>query len=177
MIIPFEDRHPFIDPSAFVAPTAFLVGQVEVGPEASVWYGAVVRGDQNTIRIGVRTNVQDLVVLHVDGRHPLTIGSDVTIGHRAILHGCTIGAGALVGMGAIVMNGAVVGEEAMVGAGALVTEGTVIPPRTLAVGVPAKVRRELTEEERAQLRASAEHYLKLAKSHAALPFDPSIARS
>jgi len=130
-----------------------------------VWYNATIRGDLAPIRIGDDTNIQDNAVLHVDVNTPLTIGRGVTVGHLAILHGCTIRDGALIGMGATVLNGAVVGEQAIVGAGALVTEGFVVPPGTLALGVPARIVRELTPEERLAGRAGAEHYVALAKIH------------
>jgi carbonic anhydrase/acetyltransferase-like protein (isoleucine patch superfamily) len=139
------------------------VGDVVVGPESSIWFGAVVRGDVNAVRIGARTNVQDQTVVHVTGgTHPTVVGDDVTIGHRVVLHGCTVHDRCLVGIGAIVLDGAVVGPDAMVGAGALVPPGMVVPPRTLVLGAPAKVKRELTAAELEHLLASARRYADLA---------------
>ncbi|MEC9072800.1 MAG: gamma carbonic anhydrase family protein [Myxococcota bacterium] len=152
----------------FVADTARVIGDVCLGDHTSIWYGAVVRGDVHHVRIGDRVNIQDLSVVHVTaGRYPTIVHDDVTVGHRAVLHGCTIHQGALVGMGAVVMDQAVVGEWAMVGAGALVPPGAVIPPRTLAVGSPARVRRDLNQEELDWLTYSAEHYRKLAQTYMA----------
>lgn len=153
---------PRVAPSAFVAGTAVVAGDVTVGAESSLWFGAVVRGDVEPIRIGRRTNLQDLVVVHVTGgRGPAVIGDGVTVGHRAVIHGCTIHDDSLVGIGAIVLDGAEVGPESMVGAGALVPPGMRVPPRTLALGVPAKVVRELTDEDVESIRRSAETYVTL----------------
>lgn len=160
MIRPHRGKVPVIDPTVYVDPGAQIIGDVVIGAHSSVWCNAVVRGDVNVIRIGARTNVQDLAMLHVTRRTaPLSIGDEVTIGHAAILHGCTVKNRCLIGMGAIVMDGAVIGEESIVGAGALVTEGTVIPPRSLAVGAPAAVRRALRAEEIAFLAESAANYV------------------
>ena len=159
IISPYDGRAPRLHASVFVAEGAVVVGDVEIGEGSSIWFGTVVRGDVNHVRIGARTNLQDLTVVHVtSGKHPTVIGDDVTVGHRAVLHGCTIRDRCLIGIGAIVMDGAVVGPDAMVGAGALVTPGTIVPPGTLVLGSPAKPRRELTPEERASLRTSAERY-------------------
>jgi carbonic anhydrase/acetyltransferase-like protein (isoleucine patch superfamily) len=158
MIKELKDKRPKISDGAYVAPTASVIGDVTVGEGSGVWFGAVVRGDSNRIRIGRRTNVQDLCILHVDGENQLSIGDDVTIGHRAILHGCTISDRVLIGMGAIVMNGAKVGSDSIIGAGALVTERTEIPPGSLAIGFPAKVRRALIEDETLAIKTSAVHY-------------------
>jgi len=152
------------DSSAYVAANATIVGQVEIGPGASVWFGCVLRGDNEPIVIGPRTNVQDLTVIHTDEGVPCTLGAGVTVGHRAVLHGAEVADGALIGIGAIVLNGAKVGGEAMIGAGAVVTEGQVIPPRHLALGVPARVVRELTDEEVERLRAAAAHYVRRAEA-------------
>lgn len=154
-----------IDPAAFVARGATVVGDVHVGPDASLWYGVVARGDVAPIRVGPESNVQDLSVLHADAGFPCTIGRGVTVGHRCIVHGASVGDHALIGMGAIVMNGAVIGAESLVAAGALVTEGTVIPPRSLVIGAPAKVRRGLTDEEVAGLHESAAHYVRNGRRH------------
>jgi carbonic anhydrase/acetyltransferase-like protein (isoleucine patch superfamily) len=168
VIRPFAGKTPRVDDSAFLADGAIVVGDVEIGADASIWFGSVVRGDVNSIRIGARTNVQDYSVLHVTSRtHPTVVGADVTLGHRITLHGCTVHDRCLVGIGAIVMDGAVVGEEAMVGAGALVVPGFAVPPRTLVVGAPAKVKRPLTADEIAHLRVSAENYVRYARQYLA----------
>lgn len=166
MIRSFQGIHPQIDPTVFIAETAVIVGDVTIGAESSVWYNAVARGDVNFIRIGCRSNIQDLSMLHVthkdhadDPGAPLIIGDDVTIGHSVTLHGCTIGNGVLIGMQAIVMDNVVVGEGALVGARALVTEGTVIPPGTLWVGAPARYKRDLNNEEITRLRKSSQNYV------------------
>jgi len=170
MIRSFKGIHPDIDPTAFIAETAVIVGEVQIGRESSIWYNVVARGDVNFIRIGARSNVQDLSMLHVthkktpeDPGAPLIIGDDVTVGHSVTLHGCTIGNGAFVGMQAIIMDGAVVGEGALVGARSLVTEGTEIPPHTLWLGAPAKFKRDLTPEEIAWLQKSAGNYVAYAR--------------
>jgi len=143
-----------------------VLGDVTIGEDASLWFGAVVRGDVNFIRIGARTNVQDHSVLHVTSKtHPTVIGDDVTLGHRVTLHGCTVKDRCLIGIGAVVLDGAVVGEESMVGAGALVPPGMVVPPRVLALGSPAKVRRDLTAGEIAFFRTSAANYVRYAQQY------------
>jgi len=153
-------RLPKVDPTAFVDESAQVIGDVTIGPESSIWMNVVVRGDVHSIRIGARTNVQDGSVLHVTRqRHPLVIGDDVTIGHAAVIHGCTLENHAFIGMRATVMDGAVIGEFALVGAGALVTQGRKIPPRTLVMGAPAKPVRELTDAEVEQIRRSAKNYV------------------
>ncbi|MBV5266001.1 gamma carbonic anhydrase family protein [Pinisolibacter aquiterrae] len=148
------------DGSAFVAPTADLIGRVRLGSGASVWFGAVLRGDNEWIEIGDRSNVQDLSVLHTDMGSPLTIGPDCTIGHKVTLHGCTIGANTLVGMGATILNGARIGANSLVGAGALVTENKEFPDNSLIVGVPAKAIRTLDAAAVERLRKSAEGYVR-----------------
>src|SRR5665647_2088035 len=169
MIKPFLGITPTIHPTAFVAETAVIIGDVEMGEQSSVWYNCVVRGDVNHIRIGARSNVQDLSMLHVTHKKhaddlgaPLIIGDDVTIGHSVTLHGCTLQNGCFIGMQAMVMDHAIVGEGALVGARALVTEGTVIPPHTLWVGAPARYKRDLTPDEVAWLAKSADNYAKYA---------------
>ena len=170
MIKAWKGIWPVIEPSAWIAENAVVVGDVMIGPESGIWYGAVVRGDVHRIRIGARTNVQDLSVLHVTrDRYSLTVGDDVTVGHRVILHGATLKNRILVGMGAIVMDGAHVGEDVIIGAGSLVTEGTVIPPGHLAFGSPCRVRRELTAEERSWILESARHYASYRLEHASAP--------
>ncbi|WP_375427712.1 gamma carbonic anhydrase family protein [uncultured Sphingomonas sp.] len=158
---------PALHPTAWIAPTAELIADVVLGAEASVWFGAVVRADNTPITIGARTNVQEGAMLHSDPDAPLTVGKDCTIGHHAILHGCTVGDGALIGMGAIVLNRAVIGDGCIVGAGALVTEGKVFPPGSLIIGSPARAVRELDEAARAALIMSAAHYVAKARACAA----------
>jgi len=163
MIIPYRGRAPQLGKDVIVMETAVVAGDVEIGAGSSVWFGAVVRGDVHYIRIGELTNVQDGSLLHVTtDTHPLVIGNRVTIGHGAILHGCTVDDGALIGMGAIILDGAHIGESALIGAGALVTEGTHIPPRTLALGSPARPKRKLSAAELERLAKSALHYRELA---------------
>jgi gamma-carbonic anhydrase len=172
MIRSFQGMQPQIDESAFIAETAVVIGDVTVGPQSSIWYNVVARGDVNFIRIGSRSNIQDLSMLHVthkkdaaDPGAPLVIGDDVTIGHSVTLHGCTVANGAFIGMQAIVMDKVVVGEGALVGARALVVEGTVIPPHTLWVGAPAKYKRDLTPDEIAWLGKSADNYVRYSRQY------------
>lgn len=167
LVLALGDRRPRIAPTAWLAPGTVVTGDVAIGADSSLWYGAVLRGDCSRIVIGESTNLQDGVVVHVDDASPTVVGDDVSVGHRAVLHGCEIGDGALVGMGATVMSGAVVGAGAMVAAGALVTPGKVVPPGVLAAGVPAKVVRDLTDAEKAHLVHNAAHYLELAADHEA----------
>jgi carbonic anhydrase/acetyltransferase-like protein (isoleucine patch superfamily) len=158
MLIALGDKVPQVAKTAWIAPTAVLTGSVVIGDGASVWYGTVLRADNEPITIGARSNVQDNAVFHVDKGKPLVLGEGVSVGHGAVVHGATIEDHVLVGMNATVMNGAVIGTESLVAAGALVTEGMVVPPRSLVAGVPAKVRRELTEAEVAKLHTNAEIY-------------------
>jgi carbonic anhydrase/acetyltransferase-like protein (isoleucine patch superfamily) len=161
-IRPFAGKSPRFGQRVFVASTAVVVGDVELGDDVSIWYGAVLRGDLKEIRIGPRTNIQDNAVIHVDEPDfPTLVAEDVTVGHSAILHGCRVERGALVGMHATVLNGAVIGEEAVVAAGALVPPGMVVPPRTLVAGVPATVRREGLAEELDHTRRGVRGYLEL----------------
>jgi carbonic anhydrase/acetyltransferase-like protein (isoleucine patch superfamily) len=163
---PHGGRSPRIDPSAFVAPGARLVGDVELGPEASVWFNAVLRGDSDRISVGARTNVQDGAVLHTDPGQPCLVGRECTVGHLALVHACTVGSGSLIGMGAVVLSGAVIGEESVVAAGALVLEGRTFPPRSLVMGSPARRVRELTDEEVERLiRRGVSNYLRYAREH------------
>ncbi|MCC6848233.1 MAG: gamma carbonic anhydrase family protein [Deltaproteobacteria bacterium] len=168
MIAPFRGAAPRIEPTAFVAASAVVIGDVGVGPESSLWFHTVVRGDVGPIRIGARTNVQDHVTVHVvGGAYGATIGDDVTIGHGAIVHGCTLGHRVLVGLGAIVLDGVEIGADCLVAAGALVTPGTKVPPGRLVVGNPARVVRELRADERASLLASAANYVGYAAEYRA----------
>ena len=160
MIRTYKGIGPKLGARAYVDASAQVIGAVELGEDASVWMNTVIRGDVNRIRLGARTNVQDNCVLHVTAQHPTVLADDVTVGHSVTLHGCTIERHCLVGIGAIVLNGAVVGEESIVAAGALVPEGMQVPPRSVVMGAPAKVKREVTEEERAGLRRYAENYVR-----------------
>ena len=166
MIRTFQGIRPTIAKSAFIEETAVVIGDVVIGEESSIWFRTVVRGDVNYIRIGHRTNVQDLCLLHVThDTAPLVIGDEVTIGHNVVLHGCTIKDRVLIGMGAIIMDGAVIGEDSVVGAGALVTEGTIVPPKSLILGSPAKVKRPVTDKELAWIRESARNYIAYARQY------------
>lgn len=156
----YDGKSPRLGERVFVAENVTLIGDITLGDDCSIWYGAVLRGDVNSISIGARTNIQDNCVLHVSyGTHAIDIAEEVTIGHGVIAHGCTIERGALIGMGSRVLDGARVGALALIGAGALVGEGMEIPPRTLAVGVPARVKRDLRMDEIARLEQSWRHYV------------------
>jgi carbonic anhydrase/acetyltransferase-like protein (isoleucine patch superfamily) len=168
LIAAVAGRVPAVDPAAFVAPNAVVVGAVTVAAGASVWYGAVLRGDAETIEVGAGTNVQDNCTLHADPGFPLRLGARVSVGHNAVLHGCTVEDDVLVGMGATVLNGARIGAGSLIAAGAVVTQGSEVPPGSLVAGVPAKVRRALTEDERAGITANGEGYRLLADAHPGL---------
>ena len=159
-----DGKRPSVADSAWVAPSADLIAEVVLGEEASIWFGAVIRADNTPIVVGARSNVQEGAMLHSDPGAPLTIGEDCTVGHHAVLHGCTVGNRALIGMGAVVLNNAVIGEGCIVGAGALVTEGKEFPAGHLIVGSPARAVRELDAATRAFLRTSAAHYVEKAKA-------------
>jgi carbonic anhydrase/acetyltransferase-like protein (isoleucine patch superfamily) len=165
LIVPFDGTSPVIAESAWVAPNATLVGNVSLGAEASVFFGAVVRGDVDGIRIGDRSNIQDNVSVHCDSGIPTTVGTGVSVGHSAVLHGCTVEDDCLIGMSATVLNHAVIGAGSLVAAGSVVLEGTVVPPNSLVAGVPAKVRRELTDAEHAKLLSNADHYVELSRTY------------
>ena len=164
-LIPFRGNTPRVDETVFVAGTATLIGDVVLGEHSSVFYGATVRADTTPIRVGEGTNLQDNVVVHADPGYPAVIGDRVSVGHGAVVHGCTIEDDCLIGMSATVMNGAVIGTGSLVAAGAVVLEGTVVPPRSLVAGVPAKVRRALDDDEVDAVRANAERYRTLAQEH------------
>lgn len=160
MIISFQDKAPIIALSAFIVDSAQVIGDVVIAEESSVWFNAVIRGDVNHIRIGKRTNIQDGCVLHVSrDTYPLIIEDEITVGHNVTLHACTVRSRCLIGMGAIIMDGAEIGENSIVGAGALVTSQTLIPPGSMVLGSPAKVKRPLTQEEIQSIRNSAAHYV------------------
>ena len=166
MIRPFKGKHPQVHPTAFVEESAQVIGDVHIGEESSVWFNAVVRGDVFHVRIGARTNVQDGTVIHVSsGTHATVLEDEVTVGHNVTLHGCYVERGSLVGIGAIVMDGARIGAESLVAAGSLVSPGTVIPPRSLVMGVPAKVKRPLTDEEAAGLAHFWKNYVEYTKEY------------
>ena len=172
-LLSFGGKSPIVDPSAFVAPGAQLIGDVEIGPDASIWYNCVLRGDVNRIRVGARTNIQDGSVIHVDSPkpgsgegHPTIIGSEVLIGHLAMVHGCILHDRAFVGLGSIVMDGCEIEGDAMLAAGAMLTPGKRIAAGQLWAGRPAKYVRDLTQEELAAQRAGVAHYAELAKAHA-----------
>lgn len=168
-ILSYAGITPQIHPTAFIAPTATIIGNVVIGEEASVWFGATIRGDEpeHTIVIGARTSIQDNCVVHVSARGPTVVGAEVTVGHGAVLESCTIGRGALIGMNAVVLQEAEVGEEALIAAGSVVAAGAEIPPRTLAAGTPARVKKELEGESLRWVTHSAAHYVELSRQYLA----------
>lgn len=166
MITSYKGIRPQIAASAFVAPGAHIIGDVHIGEHSSVWFNCVLRGDCYHIRIGESTNIQDNTVIHVtQGRFPSIIGNFVTVGHSAVIHGCTIKDRCLIGIGAIVLDNVTVGEESFIAAGSLVTPGTVIPPRSMVMGAPAKVRREVTDEEVARIDQHWRHYIEYKEQY------------
>ena len=165
MIISIRGRTPQLHAEAWVAPNASLIGQVHLAARASVWYAATLRAEAEPIEIGAGTNIQDGVTIHVDAEYPVRVGTGVSVGHNAVLHGCTVEDGALIGMGAIVLNGAVIGAGSIVAAGALIPQGVVVPPRSLVAGVPGRVRRELSDAELAANRDNAAVYERLVDLH------------
>ena len=165
MILSYRGSAPAIHPTAFVAPGADVIGRVRLANDSSVWFGCVLRGDVNCIDIGEATNIQDGSILHVDDESPCLIAHHVHVGHHANLHGCVVETGAMIGIGAIVLSGAHIGREAVVGAGSVVLEGTKIPPRTLAVGAPARVVRKVTDRDIAYIRRWVKKYVQLAKAY------------
>ena len=166
-IYQLDDWIPQLDPSAWVAESAEVMGRVAIGADASVWFGCVLRGDSDRLTIGEGSNIQDLSVLHADAGLPLVVGRHVTVGHKVMLHGCTIGDASLIGIGAVVLNGAKIGKNCLVGAGALVTEGKEFPDGSLIVGAPARVARPLTPAQIEGLRQSAQHYIDNARRYRA----------
>jgi len=166
MIYSYKDFTPKISKSVFIAPNATIIGDVEIGEESSIWFNVVVRGDVNSVRIGKRTNVQDSATLHVTHqKHTLTIGSNVTVGHAAILHGCAVEDHCLIGMGARILDGARIGSNCLVAAGALILEGDKVPSNSLVAGVPAIVKRSLSDEEIKEIQRSAERYVQHRKTY------------
>lgn len=168
MIRPFKEIYPKIHETAHITDDAIIIGDVEIGEDASVWYGSIIRGDVNYIHIGARTNIQDATVIHVSSKtHSTILEDEITVGHRVTLHGCHIESGCLIGIGAIIMDGVRVGRNSLVGAGSLLTPGTQIPPNSLVLGSPARVKRELTSDELAYLDRSWKNYVELKKHYAA----------
>jgi len=165
MIHSFQGKKPRIHKSVFVAPSAEIIGDVEVGENSSVWFNAVIRGDESSIKIGKNTSIQDNSTVHVCHGRPTIIKDNVTIGHNCIIHGCTVNSDCIIGMGATILNHAEIGKESIIGAGAVVKEKAVIPPRSLAAGVPAKIIRKLTDEDVKRIKRNAEEYVKLRSQH------------
>lgn len=175
MILPHHGKWPKIHETAFVAPSADIVGEVEIGAQSSIWFQVVIRGDVNTIHVGSRTNIQDHSMLHVTRKtSPLKVGDEVTVGHRVMLHGCTVGNRVLVGMGAILLDDCVIGDDSIVAAGALVTKGKTFPPKSLIMGSPAKVARPLNDEELAFLKKSADNYVKDSEEYRGYVRGPQV---
>ena len=168
MILSFQNKTPVIGRNVFIAPTAVVIGDVEIGDDSSIWYGTVLRGDMAPIRIGRQTNIQDNSVVHTDYGHPATVGDRVSVGHQAVVHGCTVEDEALIGIGAIVLNGARVGRGAVVAAGSVVREGQQIPEAVLAAGIPAKVKRAIPPADAERFRLPYQNYIALARAHRAL---------
>jgi carbonic anhydrase/acetyltransferase-like protein (isoleucine patch superfamily) len=165
LVLPYGGAAPSIGDEVFLAPGSFVIGSVKLGSRVSIWFGSVLRGDIAAVEVGEGSNIQDNSVLHVGDDDPCIVGKNVIVGHRAMLHGCTIEDNCLIGMGAIILNKAVIGEESMVGAGALVTQGTIIPPRSLVLGSPAKVKRTLSDEEVEANKAYAPKYVRVAAGY------------
>jgi carbonic anhydrase/acetyltransferase-like protein (isoleucine patch superfamily) len=160
----FRFRRELVDASVYIAPTAVVQGDVTIGPQASIWHGAVIRGDSDRIHIGPQTNVQDLCVLHADAGFPCTLGERVTVGHAAVVHGATVEDDVMIGMRAVVMNGARIGAGSIVAVGTVVTEGTTVPPGSVVMGMPGKVVRQVGEADRQRIRRAAEHYVERARA-------------
>ena len=164
MVRSFQSLQPKISPTAFIAADAIVIGDVEIGEEASVWFGSILRGDVNHIRIGDRTNIQDACVIHVSSKdHPTVLEHEITVGHRVTLHGCYVESGSLIGIGSILLDGSRIGTNSLVAAGSLITPGTVIPPGSLVMGAPAKVKRQLTADELDNLSRSWRNYVELSR--------------
>jgi carbonic anhydrase/acetyltransferase-like protein (isoleucine patch superfamily) len=163
-IYQFNEHVPFVDASAYVVDSASVIGRVHVGADASIWFGVTIRGDNEAILVGAGSNVQEGAVLHTDPGYPLAIGANVTVGHQAMLHGCSIGDGSLIGIQAVVLNGARIGKNCLVGAGALVTEGKEFPDNSLIIGSPAKTVRLLSDTEVSAMQAGAPHYVERARA-------------
>lgn len=170
MIITYKGRTPVVPANVFIAPGAYVIGDVEIGAESSVWFNAVIRGDVNSIRIGERTSIQDMCMVHATKYvYPTFIGSDVTVGHHVVMHGCKIGNYCLIGMGSVILDDCDIGERSIIGAGTILAPGTKVPPRSMVMGVPGKVKREVNERELAMLETSAKAYVELASDYLAMP--------
>lgn len=166
MIVEFDGKRPKIDPTAFVAENAMIIGNVDVGPRANIWFHCIVRGDTNYIRIGSNCNIQDACVLHVvKDRYPVILEDDVVLGHRVVVHGCRVGRGSLIGIGAIILDGAEIGQESIIGAGSVVSPKSVIPPRTLAMGAPARTVRAIDDTDINKIKGITEEYLELMEDY------------
>ncbi|MGQ9509558.1 MAG: gamma carbonic anhydrase family protein [Thermodesulfobacteriota bacterium] len=166
MILEFQGKYPKVHPTVFIAENAIVIGDVEIGSESNIWFYSILRGDLNFIRIGSRVNIQDGCILHVDKEnYPLIIEDEVVLGHRVVVHGCKVRKGSLIGIGAIILNGVEIGEESIVGAGSVVTPNTIIPPKTLALGVPAKPVRSLNDQDFERIRDTIQDYNRLIKSY------------
>jgi len=177
MILAYQGKFPKLDPSVFVANTATITGEVEIGAGSSVWFGAVIRGDFQPIRIGERVSVQDNCVLHVDRvRSPLMIGNEVTIGHGAVLHGCQIGNLCLIGMGSVVMDDVKIGQGCIIAAGSVVAPGTEIPARTLAMGIPAQAKREIIDDDLKMIQAGVDEYYQLSRGYLVYSINPYLLK-
>jgi carbonic anhydrase/acetyltransferase-like protein (isoleucine patch superfamily) len=177
MVQALNGKTPKIGRDVFIAPTAVVIGDVQIGDGASIWYGAVLRGDMEPIRIGSNTNIQDNCTVHTDRGHPAVIGTGVTVGHHAVIHGCTIENRCLIGIGAIILSGAVIGEGSVVAAGAVVKEGQFVEPGMLMTGVPAEAKRSLNADEQRMLHQPAATYIELARVHRAPAEPPSSRRA
>jgi len=166
MVVEFAGKRPKIDSSAFLADGAMIIGDVEVGPRANIWFHCIIRGDTNFIRIGSNCNIQDACVLHVvKDCYPVILEDDVVLGHRVVVHGCRVGRGSLIGIGAIVLDGAEIGEESIIGAGSVVSPKSIIPPRTLALGTPARVVRTIDDTDISMIKGITEEYLELMEDY------------
>jgi carbonic anhydrase/acetyltransferase-like protein (isoleucine patch superfamily) len=164
MILEFDGKHPKVDPTVFIAENAMVIGDVVIGPGANIWFQSIIRGDTNYIRIGANCNIQDACILHVvKDLNPVILEDNVVLGHRVVIHGCRIGRGSLIGIGAVVLNGAEIGEESIIGAGSVVAPTTVFPPRTLAMGIPAKAVRSVNDEDVRRIQGIVAEYLELTE--------------
>ena len=164
-VLSYKNLSPELGEEVFIAPGAYVLGQVTIGARTSIWFGAVVRGDMESIRIGEESNIQDNVTMHVDCDYPTVVGDRVTVGHNAILHGCIVEDGCLIGMGSVLLNGSVIGRDSLIAAGSLITQGTIIPPRSLVIGSPGKVVRTLSEEQIPVKGAMYNSYMTLASDY------------
>ena len=178
MITSFNGTEPQIHPTAFIAENAVIIGDVEIGEHASIWFGSILRGDVNFIRIGSRTNIQDGTVIHVSSKtHPTILENDITVGHRVTLHGCYVETGCLIGIGAILLDGVHIGRNSLVAAGSLLTPGTRIPPRSMVMGSPGRIKRELTDDEIAGIARNVERYVELSAVYRSMGKEDGLLQS